>query len=64
MLAHFFHCPHCSAEITLELDPTVIAQRYVEDCNVCSNPVDIYYDINENKVCEFHVKSHHVNHEK
>ncbi len=40
MLEHFFQCPHCWEEISMLLDPSV-SQTYIEDCEVCCNPIRI-----------------------
>jgi transcription elongation factor Elf1 len=34
-------CPYCGEEITLLVDRTIKAQQYVEDCEVCCQPIDI-----------------------
>jgi len=39
MLEHFFQCPYCWEEISMLLDPSVPLQNYVEDCEVCCNPI-------------------------
>lgn len=37
----FVTCPHCWEEISILVDPSVSGtQRYVEDCEVCCNPLD------------------------
>lgn len=41
MLEHFFICPYCAEEISMLLDPSVRQQTYVEDCEVCCNPVEV-----------------------
>lgn len=40
MIEHFFTCPHCWEEISMLLDPSV-GEDYVEDCEVCCNPITI-----------------------
>lgn len=40
MIEHFFNCPHCWQEISVLLD-TAYTQTYVEDCEVCCNPMEI-----------------------
>ncbi|PQJ13945.1 CPXCG motif-containing cysteine-rich protein [Nonlabens tegetincola] len=40
MIEHFFMCPHCWQEISMLLDPAY-SQNYVEDCEVCCNPIEI-----------------------
>ncbi len=39
------------------LDTSVPRQRYVEDCEVCCNPIEIRYEIEEDAVVSFEAKS-------
>lgn len=41
MLEHFFQCPYCWEEISVLLDTSIPMQIYVEDCEVCCNPIEI-----------------------
>jgi hypothetical protein len=41
MVEHFFQCPYCWEEISMLLDSSVLQQTYVEDCEVCCNPIQI-----------------------
>ncbi len=41
---HFFQCPYCWEEISVLLDLSAGSQSYVEDCEVCCNPISISYD--------------------
>ena len=41
MEEHFFQCPHCWEEISMILDVSVSHQVYVEDCEVCCNPIEL-----------------------
>lgn len=41
MYEHFFQCPYCWDEISMLMDPSVTQQTYVEDCEVCCNPIEI-----------------------
>lgn len=41
MLEHFFQCPYCWEEISMLLDVSVAKQTYVEDCEVCCNPIEV-----------------------
>ena len=41
MLEHFFTCPYCWETISMLLDTSVSKQTYVEDCEVCCNPIQI-----------------------
>ncbi|TXN38236.1 CPXCG motif-containing cysteine-rich protein [Flagellimonas hymeniacidonis] len=40
MFEHFFQCPYCWEEISFLLDTSVSNQTYVEDCEVCCNPIE------------------------
>ena len=41
MHEHFFQCPYCWEEISMLLDPSNSGQSYVEDCEVCCNPIEV-----------------------
>ncbi|TXD50705.1 MULTISPECIES: CPXCG motif-containing cysteine-rich protein [unclassified Polaribacter] len=40
-LEHFFQCPHCWEDISMILDTSVRHQTYIEDCEVCCNPIEV-----------------------
>ena len=48
-----FACPHCFAPISVLLDPSVPAQSYVEDCEVCCHPIEIAYQADGEAVTAF-----------
>ena len=56
-IEHDFSCPYCDAPITMLLDPSVPAQRYVEDCEVCCNPIEIDYTLEDGAVVRFEARS-------
>ena len=41
MLEHFFQCPYCWEEISMLLESSIAQQTYVEDCEVCCNPIQV-----------------------
>ncbi|MEQ8469734.1 MAG: CPXCG motif-containing cysteine-rich protein [Marinoscillum sp.] len=43
MYEHEFLCPYCNAPNAISLDPTV-NQQYIEDCQVCCNPIKVTYE--------------------
>jgi len=53
---HEFECPYCGEEISMVLDTSVEGQQYVEDCQVCCNPIDITYETQEGVVTSFFAK--------
>jgi hypothetical protein len=38
---HFFQCPYCWEDISMLLDASIRKQIYIEDCEVCCNPIEI-----------------------
>ena len=41
-------CPYCGEPISLSLDPSGgRLQRYVEDCTVCCQPIDVNVEVDE-----------------
>lgn len=55
MIEHFFYCPYCLAQISMLLDTSVPEQAYVEDCEVCCNPIQVRFavDAAEGEVLNF-----------
>lgn len=41
MIEHYFTCPYCWETISMLLDNSISKQIYVEDCEVCCNPIQI-----------------------
>ena len=52
-----FDCPYCAAPVSMLLDPSVPVQRYVEDCEVCCNPIEVSYTIEDEEVVAFEASS-------
>ncbi len=44
---YFFQCPYCWQEISMLLDLSERRQTYVEDCEVCCNPIEIRYKVED-----------------
>jgi transcription elongation factor Elf1 len=57
MIEHFFQCPHCFEEISMLVDPSVRRQEYIEDCEVCCNPIEIQVEMEEGEVMYFEANS-------
>ncbi len=41
MQEYFFQCPYCWKEVSILLDTSISNQTYIEDCEVCCNPIEI-----------------------
>ena len=37
----FFQCPYCWEEISMLFDTSISNQVYIEDCEVCCNPIEV-----------------------
>jgi transcription elongation factor Elf1 len=44
-IEHFFNCPYCAEEISMILEMLYGSQRYIEDCQVCCQPIEIEYQV-------------------
>jgi len=53
MFEHHFQCPYCWEDISMLLDPSVRQQTYVEDCEVCCNPIEITTRFEDEELQEF-----------
>ncbi len=53
---HFFVCPHCGERISMLLDLSAGCQRYIEDCEVCCNPVEIVFRAEEGGIVSFEAR--------
>jgi len=54
---HFFTCPHCWQTVSMILDLSVAEQRYLEDCEVCCNPIQISYTAEDDELTDFSADS-------
>ena len=48
-----FTCPHCAERISMLVDLSAGYQRYIEDCEVCCNPIEISYQAEEGVLVSF-----------
>ncbi|MDG1571914.1 CPXCG motif-containing cysteine-rich protein [Robiginitalea sp. M366] len=53
MIEHFFQCPYCWESISILVDPSAGDQHYVEDCEVCCNPIDFHMRFASGELIEF-----------
>jgi len=50
---HFFTCPYCWQEISFVLDLSIEEQSYIEDCEVCCQPIQIHYTAENCELTDF-----------
>jgi hypothetical protein len=56
MLEHFFDCPYCWQQISMLLDASA-SQTYIEDCEVCCNPIQITTSFENRELISFEVQN-------
>lgn len=52
-----FQCPHCGERISMLLDLSAGSQQYLEDCEVCCQPIEITYEVEEYELVSFEATS-------
>ena len=57
MVEHEFQCPYCWESITMLLDSSVSRQVYIEDCEICCNPIELNVGFSENELQTFEANS-------
>lgn len=56
-MEHSFTCPFCGADISMVLDLSVHRDTYVEDCEVCCNPLEIRYTVEDEALVDFEART-------
>ena len=46
-------CPHCGERISVVLDLSAGYQCYIEDCEVCCNPIKISFEAEDGLLVSF-----------
>ena len=50
---HYLICPYCNAEISILVETQNGNHEYIEDCEVCCNPIKFSLVINQNTLVDF-----------
>ncbi len=48
--SHNLDCPYCGEVIQIIIDCSVSEQQYIEDCQVCCRPINIFINIEGNEI--------------
>ena len=43
------HCPFCGSQIELVIDCSVPFQKYIEDCEVCCQPIVLVVSVDDDE---------------
>ncbi len=57
MNEHFFQCPYCWENISILLDLSLFQEEYIEDCEVCCNPIQIIFTTADQELLEFRAEN-------
>lgn len=50
MIEQYFDCPHCWENQLKMIDPSVEIQNFIEDCEVCCNPIEFDLIVKNNLI--------------
>jgi transcription elongation factor Elf1 len=50
---YFFQCPYCWEQISMLVDTSQSSQNYVEDCEICCNPIQISVTTENQEITSF-----------
>jgi len=53
MIEYYFDCPHCWQNQLKMIDPSVETQNFIEDCEVCCNPLVFTLTVINNRIESF-----------
>jgi hypothetical protein len=54
---HDIDCPYCGEPISLVVDASAGAQRYIEDCQVCCRPITVILEVDADGDAAIRVRS-------
>ena len=57
MLESYFDCQHCWENQLKMIDPSILNQTFIEDCETCCNPLEFKILIQDNILLSFYVNS-------
>ena len=55
LLERRIRCPFCDAPMTVLLDISAGGQDYVEDCQVCCQPMNIRFEVHDDEILSLDV---------
>jgi hypothetical protein len=57
MNEYFFQCPYCWEQISMLIDMSQHTQNYIEDCEICCNPIQIAVSCENHEILSFQAES-------
>lgn len=56
-MEHHFICPYGGEEISMVLDLSAGRQTYIEDCEVCCQPIEISFSVEDDDLASFNART-------
>ena len=53
MIEYHFSCPYCFESGLKLVDFTIRSQNFIEDCEVCCNPIDFNIELKDGTITSF-----------
>jgi len=50
---YFFQCPYCWEQISMLIDTSQSQQTYIEDCEICCNPIQLAVVSENQQIIQF-----------
>jgi len=57
MNEHFFQCPYCWEQISMLIDISQAHQSYIEDCEICCNPIQLTMHVEHQEIISFQAEN-------
>ncbi|WP_430466656.1 CPXCG motif-containing cysteine-rich protein [Winogradskyella ouciana] len=57
MKEHFFQCPYCWEQISMLIDTSQHHQTYIEDCEICCNPIQLSITVLDQEITSFQAEN-------
>ena len=57
MEEYFYQCPHCWEQVSVLVDVSQSFQTYIEDCEVCCNPIQFQIQCSGQVLIAFEAQS-------
>ncbi|WP_178989733.1 CPXCG motif-containing cysteine-rich protein [Winogradskyella schleiferi] len=57
MEEYFFQCPYCWEQISMLVDVSQNHQNYIEDCEICCNPIQVSIAVEHQEIVNFQAEN-------
>ncbi len=54
---YFFQCPYCWEQISMLIDTSQNHQSYIEDCEICCNPIQVSVTTENQEIIGFQAEN-------